>query len=155
MNSREYDRRPFGFQLDAAGFHDAERASQQRFRGDGAKADDDLRFHQRDLVLEPGKAGANLSEIWGFMEATLRPRILCPLEVLDGVREVQVIAIDARRVERAIEDFPRRADERVPRALLDVARLLADHHHAGPARTFAEHRLTAREQVAAATSLCR
>ena len=106
MNRREYDRRPFGLQPDAAGFHDAERASEQRFRGDRAEADDDLRFHQRNLVLEPGKAGANLSETRGFMEATLRARILGPLEVLDRVREIEVIAIDACCVERAIEDFP-------------------------------------------------
>ena len=143
MNSREYDRRPLGLQLDAAGFRHAERASEQRLGGNRAEADDDLGFHECDLVLEPGKAGANLSESWGFMEAALRTSILRPLEVLDGIREVEVLAIDARCVERAIEHLPRRANERMTLSLFDVARLLADHHHARSARTFAEYGVAA------------
>jgi len=143
MNSREYDRRPLGLQLDAAGFRHAERASEQRLGGNSAEADDDLRFHECDLVLEPGKARANFSRTWCLVDAALRTRVLCPLEVLDGVREVEVIAIDACCIERAIEDFPRRANERMALSLFDVARLLADHHHARSARTFAEYGVAA------------
>jgi hypothetical protein len=61
-----------------------------------------------------------------------------PLEVLDGVRDVGIAAVDPRLIERAIEDPPSRPDERLACAILLVARLLAHQHHVRATRTGAE-----------------
>src|SRR5204863_5985691 len=114
MDRREHDGRPFGFHLDTAGFHDAERATEQRLRGNRAQANYDLWLHQRDLMLEPWKAGANLSGVRCFVNTPLRARIFRLLAVLDRVSEVEVISIDARCVKGAVKYLPRRADERMP-----------------------------------------
>src|SRR5262249_45750385 len=73
------------------------------------------------------------------VQSALAPRL--PFEVLDRVRHVRVAALDAGRLERAIEQPARRADERPPRTIFLVARDLAHEHHARVARTFAEDRL--------------
>ena len=76
-----------------------------------------------------------------------------PLEVLDRVRDVGRTAVDPDRLERLVEDAPRRADERLARAVLLVARLLADEHRGRVHRPLPEHRLGADlPQVAALTA---
>jgi uncharacterized protein YecE (DUF72 family) len=63
--------------------------------------------------------------------------------VLHRVRDVDRLAVDARVVQRAVEQPPRRADERSPCEVLAVARLLADEHDVGVPVALAEHRLRA------------
>src|SRR5690606_15547793 len=53
-------------------------------------------------------------------------------EVLDGVGEVDVRAVDARRLEGVGEHPPGRPDEGLALPVLPVARLLADEHEPGP-----------------------
>jgi len=83
--------------------HHAEGAAEERFGSGRAKADDHARFDERDLVLEPRVAGTDFARIRRLVDATLRARVLGPLEVLDRVRYVDVVAIDARGVECMIE----------------------------------------------------
>src|SRR5262249_41714177 len=64
-----------------------------------------------------------------------------PLEVLHHVRNVHDLAIDAGLGERAIEELPRRPDERMAREILGVSRLLAHQHDLRMTRPLAEHRL--------------
>ena len=52
-----------------------------------------------------------------------------PLEVLHDVRDVDAIAGEANRLERMIEQTPRRSHERAAGQILCIARLLADEHH--------------------------
>ena len=52
-----------------------------------------------------------------------------PVEVLDHVRHVRERAVDAGLCHRLAEQLAGRADERLARAVLLVARLLADEHH--------------------------
>jgi hypothetical protein len=49
-----------------------------------------------------------------------------PLEVLHGVRDVGVVAVDAAVAQRAVEDMPGGTDERVALLVLLVPGLLAD-----------------------------
>ena len=79
---------------------------------------------------------------------------LLELEVLDGVREVDGAAVDARLLEPSVELPPGRPDERPSLEVLLVAGLLADEDDARPLAALAEDRLRrGRVQVAAATPL--
>jgi hypothetical protein len=53
-----------------------------------------------------------------------------PLEVLHGVRDVGVVAVYAAVAQRAVEDMPGGADERVALLVLLVPGLLADQRQA-------------------------
>ena len=52
-----------------------------------------------------------------------------PLEVLDDIGHVGIVAIDPRILERSVEDSAGRAHEWFPREVLAVARLLSYEHH--------------------------
>ena len=62
-------------------------------------------------------------------------------EMLDCIGDVDGVAIDARFLERLVEQRSSRANEGSPGKIFLVARLLADEHDRGVERTFAEHRL--------------
>src|SRR5688572_27072733 len=82
---------------------------------------------------------------WGLalrrrlVQAALAARL--PLEVLDRVGDVQVLALDARGLQRPVEQASGRPDERQALAVLLVARLLADQHDPGVGVAGAEHSL--------------
>jgi hypothetical protein len=58
------------------------------------------------------------------MIAALPARL--PFEVLHRVRDVNLVPFDSRFLERAIEKFARRTDERFSREVFLVARLLSE-----------------------------
>src|SRR2546423_1894133 len=74
-----------------------------------------------------------------LVKAPLAARL--PLEVLYGVRYVDVVALHSGGLERAVEKPSGGADERQAFLVLLVARLLADQHDASVGRAGAEHRL--------------
>ena len=57
--------------------------------------------------------------------------------MLDDIRDVDVIPRDPRLLEPAVEQPPRRTDERMTLDVLPIARLLADEHHLGLADALA------------------
>jgi hypothetical protein len=63
------------------------------------------------------------------------------LEVLHGVGDKQIPAIDPGVSQRTIQHAAGRADERQAGPILMVAGLLADQHHRGASRSLAGHRL--------------
>jgi hypothetical protein len=75
----------------------------------------------------------------GLVQPPLAARL--PFEVLDRVGHVEVLAIHARRLERPVEEPPRRPDERQAFPVFLVAGLLAHQHHARVRVARAEHRL--------------
>lgn len=75
--------------------------------------------------------------------------------MFDSVREVCVLTIDAGTLERTVEQFPRRADERASRLVLDVAGCFADDEECGLRRAFAENGLRGASVKAAASALFR
>ena len=96
---------------------------------------------------------APISLQFGFWWIRRFPRGL-PLEVLDHVRHVGRLAVDARLQERLVQEPAGRADERASLEILSVAGLLADEHHRRPARALAEDRLRSRQvQRAGGTAL--
>jgi hypothetical protein len=87
------------------------------------------------------------------VDAPLAARL--PLEVLDRVRHVGARPIDPRRLERVVEDAPRRADERPAGLVLLIARLLADEDGVRVRRTLAEDGLSPDLPEVAAAAACR
>jgi hypothetical protein len=57
------------------------------------------------------------------------------------VGDVGLLAVDAGFLQRTVEHQPRRSHERFAGKIFLVAGLLADQHHLGVLRTFAEHGL--------------
>ena len=76
------------------------------------------------------------------MDPPLAARL--PLEVLDGIRQVDAASLDAGQLEDLVEDASGRPHERTSLLVLLVARLLPDEHHLSRRPAFAEDRLGAR-----------
>src|SRR5262249_42005953 len=99
------------------------------------------RLHDRELDIEPGPARRDV----------LRPRLLVnpplparlPVEVLHDIGHVDVVSIDSRRFERAVENPAGRPDERPSDLILLIAWLFADEHQARTLRTFPKDGLCA------------
>ena len=64
-----------------------------------------------------------------------------PFEVFHRVRDINLRPIDASFLERAVHDFPSRANERFARYIFVIARLLANQHHRRAFRPFAKDSL--------------
>ena len=92
-----------------------------------------------NFAFQPLVAGIDLALRRGLVQPPLAAQL--PLEVLDRVGDVEVLAVDARRLERAVEEASGRPDEGQPLLVLLVARLLADQHHPRVRVAGAEHRL--------------
>src|SRR5581483_2328278 len=120
----------------AAVLRDAEIAAEKRLRRSRAEADDDARLDGGELCLEPGPAGDALRPARLLVDPALPARL--PLEVLDGVRDVGLRPVDARLLERPVEQLAGRPDERLAREILLVSRLLADEQHLGVSGALAE-----------------
>jgi len=76
-----------------------------------------------------------------------------PLEVLDRVGDVGVGAVDARFLQRLVEQPARRPHERPPFEILLVAWLLPHQDQSGGLQAFAEHRLGPRSPKRARAAL--
>src|ERR1700676_752304 len=61
-------------------------------------------------------------------------------EMFHRIGDVDLVAVDADFFQRPVEHLPVRSDEWLAGKVLLVAGLLADQHHLGSLRTFAEHR---------------
>src|SRR5688572_33460881 len=84
-----------------AGERDLEVLADHRTRRCGAHRDDDVRLYRVDLALEPLVAGVDLALRRRLVQTPLAAQL--PFEVLDGVGDVEVRAIDPRRLEGAVE----------------------------------------------------
>ena len=91
-----------------------------------------------ELGLEPRATGGELARVRLCVQAALAARGGLPLEVLDRVGEVDLVAVEAGGGERLVEQAARGADERVALFVLLVAGLLADEHDARVTRALAE-----------------
>src|ERR1700756_1165206 len=63
------------------------------------------------------------------------------LEMFDGIGDVDLVAVDAGFIERAVEHLPGRTHERFAGKVFLVAGLLADQHYLRMLRALAEHGL--------------
>jgi hypothetical protein len=73
------------------------------------------------------------------MDATLSPRL--PGEVLHDIGHVEGRTVEARQLERLVEDVTSGADEWVSLPVLLVTGLFADEHHPCVAQALSRHGL--------------
>ena len=143
---------PLGFHRHAALLHHTERGAEERFRRRCAEAEDDAGSNECDLVDEPREAGAYFGAVRRLVNASLRSCFARPLEVFYGVGDVDIVAVDAGRLECAIEQAAGGSDERASGAVLCISGLFADDEQRRAGWSFAENGLSAeRVQMTAAT----
>src|SRR3954451_21058811 len=141
-----------GRRLDEAAVpHDAEAGAQQRLRRHRTHQHEHAWRDLLDLGAEPRPARDHVRARRAVVEAPLAARL--PAEVLDGVGEVDGIALDAGQLERRVEHVTRWSDEGMARHVLAIAGLLTDEHERRAGRTLTEDRLRRRRpELAAATA---
>src|SRR5687768_10074853 len=127
----------------ATGLRHAEGLAEKGLGSGCAKADDDRGFDEGDLEIEPWMTGGDLHRVRLLVNAPLAPFGPLPLEVLDRVRDVDRVAVDAGFDQGVVEELARWADEWAAGSVFLVAGLLADEHDPRCARAFAEDRLGA------------
>jgi hypothetical protein len=115
---------------------DAECAAEQRLGGRGAEADDERWMDGFNFGIEPGAAGGHFASAGLLMNAPLATRL--PFEMLDGIRDVDGVAIDAGLDEAAVEEQTGGADEGLAFDIFAVAGLFADEDEAGVRSACAE-----------------
>src|SRR6266498_5597813 len=142
MNRREDVRREIRVHGLSTLARDAEAAAEQGLGRRRAEAYEHLGLDDRELGVEPRPARRDLRPRRLCMDPALAARL--PLEVLDHVRHVRERPVDARLVERLVEQTSRRSDKRAALAVLTVARLLADEHYLRALRAFTEDCLSCR-----------
>jgi hypothetical protein len=89
------------------------------------------------FALVPWPARHDLRRIRLLVQADFSARH--KFEMLHRVGDVNLAAIDAGLLQRAVEHLPGGPDERFAGEVFLVAGLLADQHDAGPLRAFAEY----------------
>ena len=116
----------------AMGFGDFEACSQEGLGGYGAEADDEIGLHGFELGFQPGAAGSDLQHVWLLVNAELASGF--PLEVFDGVGDVDPGAVDAGVFQAFVQELAGWAYEGTALLVFLIAGLFADHHdlHAGP-----------------------
>src|SRR5258708_5616072 len=90
-------------------FRDARRGAGERGKRRRSERDNNLRLDRGYFRFDPGTTGAHLSRIRLLVDAPLTP--LFKLEVLDGVGHVDLIAIDARSFQGAVQELAGGSDE--------------------------------------------
>src|SRR5438105_3370505 len=110
-----------------------------------------MRLDEPDLFLEPRMTGTDLRVVRLLVNAPRALFAALPLEVLHGVRHIDVAAVYRRFLEGPIEQPSRRPNEWMSGAVLLISWLLADDHDRRVRRPFAKDRLrTEGPQVATA-----
>src|SRR6478735_7286723 len=99
MNRRD-DRSTAGGLHGATSFlRHTERLAHDGLRRRRAEADDDLRLNEPNFLLQPGMTRPDLGVVRLLVDATRALLPALPLEVLHGVGDVDVVALDARFLE--------------------------------------------------------
>src|SRR5688572_24282041 len=129
----------FGLDELSALFADTEITPKQSLRSGRAKADEHLGLDNFQLRFQPWPARRDLARVRFLVNAPLPFRF--PFEVLHRVRDIDLVAVDARFLQRLVEQLSRRSHERLPLQIFVVAGLFAHEHHPGRAFAFAEDRL--------------
>ena len=107
-----------------------------------------------DLRPQPGLACDDVRAQRRLVQAALPAHL--EAEVLDRVRLVDALVVEARALQRDVQHVAGRPDERVTLDVLAVAGLLADEHELGMLRPLAEDGLRRRApEVAAAAAVGR
>src|SRR5262245_36025246 len=93
-------------------------------------------LHHLDFRFQPRPAGGDLRRCGFLVLAALTLRL--PLEVLDGVRDVDVLPGNTSFKEGPVENLASRTDKRTTSQVFLISRLLADEYDRGLRGPFAE-----------------
>jgi len=118
---------------------DAEGIAEQGLCRHRAQADDNPRLHPIEFGGQPLPAGGLLGGVGALVQARLAAWLV--LEMLDGVGEVERLAIQPRLGHGAVQQAAGGTNKRLAGEILLRARLLADQHRRRVRRATPEHRL--------------
>lgn len=113
--------------------------TEDRLDGGGAEAHNNFWFDELYFGFEPGPARFDLRHSRLFVETAFAAFL--KLEMLDGVSEVDFLAINPGVGKRTIQQFSSGTDEGMALDVFFIAGFLAYHHDACGDRSFAEYRL--------------
>ncbi|EJZ06364.1 hypothetical protein MFORT_28189 [Mycolicibacterium fortuitum subsp. fortuitum DSM 46621 = ATCC 6841 = JCM 6387] len=101
------------------------------FGGGRSEQDDDLRGNRFKFGDDPRTACLDLGSTGGLVDTALAALVGGELEVLHGVGQIELVAVDLGCGQGLVQDTAGRTDEGGSRAVLPVTRLLTDQHHPG------------------------
>lgn len=128
---------------------DPERAAEQRLGRGRSETHDQLRRYGPHLGVQPGTAGRDFSSRRLLVKATLPSRL--PFEVLHGICDVRIPAIDPGRLKAAVEQVSGGPNEGLPGQIFLIAGLFSDHQEGRALSAFAEDGLSSlKVEIAAA-----
>src|SRR5947209_8093449 len=105
---------------------DAKIFAEQCLRGARSKADQHVRLYHAEFGVQPRTAGFDFGVVGLLMYASLSTLGGRPFEMLYHVGDVDIRSGNTRLNEGLIEQFARRADERMARFIFLIPRLLSD-----------------------------
>jgi hypothetical protein len=105
----------------------------------GAQSDKETRTYGLDLIKQPVSAYLYLTRVRAFVQPPFAP--LLELEMLDRVRHIDALAVQAGITKGFIQQKPCRSDERSALAVFSVPGLFANEHHVCVWRPFTENGL--------------
>src|SRR5213594_1093423 len=83
--------------------HNAEILAQQGLRGGSAQAHQNIRFHCRELRIQPGTAGIDFPVAWFLVDAPFSALIWRPVEMLHHIRNIYITSRDANLCQSLIK----------------------------------------------------
>ena len=131
---------------------DPERRAEECLGSRSAEEDQDARLNGCEFRVEPGPTGSNFDAVGFIVDPA--PAAGAPLEVLDGIRDVHRVPVDARGGESGIQHVAGRPHERLAGQILAIAGLLAYEHQLCVGRAFAEHGLRGIPPQVARAAVC-
>src|SRR5205823_12413625 len=114
----------------------AKRRAEQCLGRRRSQTDHRERFDDRELDVEPRTTRGDVRWPRFLVYAPFAARL--PVEVLDDIRDVDVLTIDAGCFERAIEQLTGGSDKPPPDPILLIAGLFAEEHEPSLFPTFAQ-----------------
>lgn len=114
-------------------------ARPSKARSGGPHRNDKCRLHKIEFAFQPLMARGDL----GVTRLLVQPALAAqfPLEMLDGIGDIDLVALKTGIDQRTIEQLAGRADEGMTMPILLIAGLFADRHEPGMRRPRAEYRL--------------
>src|SRR5438445_11645435 len=121
--------------------HNAEILAQQGLRSSSAQANQNFRFHCRELRSQPETASIDLPVAWFLVDAPFSALVRRPVEMLHHIRNIYITSRDANLCQSLIQQLSGRTHERMTSEIFSISGLLANEDDFSMCVPFAEHRL--------------
>ena len=116
---------------------DAPTAAGQRLGRRRAQGDDKSGSYEFPLPIQPPSAMRDFARVGTLVDSAFAARAV--LEVLDGIRDEDVLTINAGGLANVVEELSCRTDEGPPGKVFAVSWLLSDEHQICIRRSFTHH----------------